>query len=80
MTSAAPSGHSSQSRAASTSSGLKVMDDFEHAHPAMAGNEGLKLFCRLVELLGRHPVGDLDLDGGEVVHLLVRQHASLVPY
>jgi predicted DNA-binding protein with PD1-like motif len=25
------------------------MDDFEHAHPAMAGNEGLKLFCRLVD-------------------------------
>src|SRR5262249_23175028 len=54
----------------------KMIDDFEHAHPAVAGDEGLELFRRLVELLGRHPIREFNLDSGKVVHLLVRQHAS----
>jgi hypothetical protein len=48
---------------------FEVMDNFQYANPAMPRDEGFEFLRRAIELLGRDPLRNLDLDRGEVVPL-----------
>ena len=53
---------------------LEILDDLEHAHMAVPGDEALQLGGNGVELLGGNAARKHDLDGLGVVVFLVGQH------